>query len=646
MLYAFGLNNQLVFDDSRLTDGTIFGQYGSLLQLKARLLSYGSFVWVQAILGEGWPQQRVFNIGLHIATALALYALVLELLEHTAWGDARKGQPEFASSLRGAARAGVALWAFNPVAVYAVAYLIQRSVLMATLFSVLACVGFMRGLAGGRMGWFVVSFFCYLLGVASKEHAVTAALLAVPLFVFIKRPPTQKVLVAMSFAAALLAAMGAILYSQYGAIIGTVFDENSRAFAAQLELQQPGISQHLYPLSLVNQAGLFFSYGLMWLLPYVGWMSIDLRPAFPLSLVSVNLLGAVAWLGLLLGAAWLVLRRNDVWGLVGLCLLMPCLLFITEFATVWLQDPFVLYRSYLWSVAIPVLLALPFVGNTNRKLYALAAMVAALLAAFSFERIQSLRNPSVAWLDAADKIDLHAPANAVGRWRPFINLGTEKLDSGLYDEAMRLFTQAEALGESLGSASMNMGVSQQQLKQHAQALDSFARAEAKGFTEAALYYQRGESQYALGQFALAYASYTQALARPQSADATEFTRMRQAESAVASQNYDAAIAAYRILMQQSPDKQRYKVGLSMAYVGNKEYTSAMDILKPEIAQRPTGQVFYARALAHFYMGNRTASAQDLAVALQTDANNPSYRQLQQMLAKPAADLSGKPVNAP
>ncbi len=646
MLYAFGLNNQLVFDDGRLTDGTIFGQYGSLLQLKARLLSYGSFVWVQAILGDGWSQQRVFNIGLHIATALALYALVLELLEHTEWGDARKCQPGFASSLRGAARAGVALWAFNPVAVYAVAYLIQRSVLMATLFSVLACVGFVRGLAGGRMGWFVVSFFCYLLGVASKEHAVTTALLAVPLFVFVKRPPTQKVLVAVSFSAVLLAAMAAILYSQFGAIIGNVFDENSRAFAAQLERQQPGISQHLYPLSLVNQAGLFFRYGLIWLLPYVGWMSIDLRPAFPLSLVSVNFVGAVAWFGLLVGAAWLVLRRADVWGLVGLCLLMPCLLFITEFATVWLQDPFVLYRSYLWSIAMPVLLALPFVGNINRKLYALVAMVVALLAAFSFERIQSLRNPSVAWLDAADKIDLHAPANAVGRWRPFINLGTEKLDSGLYDEAMLLFTQADALGEPLGSARMNMGVSQQQLKRHAQALDSFAQAEAKGFTEAALYYQRGESQYALGQFALAYASYTQALAHPQSADGTEFTRMRQAESAVASQNYDAAIAAYRILIQQGPDKQRYKVGLSMAYVGNKEYTSAMDILKPEIAQRPTGQVFYARALAHFYMGNRTASAQDLAVALQTDANNPSYRQLQQMLAKNAADLSGKPVKAP
>src|ERR1035437_5472027 len=62
ILYAFGINNQLVFDDARLADGTIFGQYGSLLELKARLLSYGSFVWLQGILGDGWWKQRIFNI--------------------------------------------------------------------------------------------------------------------------------------------------------------------------------------------------------------------------------------------------------------------------------------------------------------------------------------------------------------------------------------------------------------------------------------------------------------------------------------------------------------------------------------------------------------------------------------------------------
>lgn len=644
ILYAFGINNQLVFDDGRLTDGSIFGEYGNLIQLKARMLSYGSFVWLQGVLGEGWWKQRIFNIGLHIATALALYALVLQLLQRTQWRDQDGADPlQFSSSLRAAARLGVALWAFNPVAVYAVAYLIQRSILMATLLVVLACWSYVRGLTCGRLGWHLLALACYMLAVAAKEHAVTTILLAVPLFIFVQRPSPKRVLGVAGAAGLVLVAMGAVLYSRYGSIVGTVFDETSRAFAAQLAQQQPGISVQLYPLSIINQASLFFHYGLLWLLPYVGWMSIDLRPTFPLTFWSWHLLGAVAWLGTLMLGVWLVLRRRDVWGLLGLCLLMPCLLFLTEFATVWLQDPFVLYRSYLWSIAIPVLLALLLAGHSSKALYAVCLLAVALLAAFSFERIGSLQSPGTAWVDASAKIDKAAPANAVGRWRPMLNLGTEFQDQGNYSEALRLFSQAEALGEPLGSARFNMGVSLQQLKQHPQALDNFAQAEAKGFTEAALYYQRGESQYALGRFKDAFDSFTQALQKPQAAEAEQFTRLRHAEAAVATQNFDAAIASYQALVRAEPGRQRYQVGMSMALVGKKDYAGAMAILNPAIAQRPTGPAYYARALAHFYMGNRAASAQDLELAMRAEPNNPIYRNLQQQLNAPAGKSAATPT---
>ena len=195
VLYAFGINNQLVFDDARLTDGTIFGQYGSLMQLKARVLSYGSFVWLHSILGDGWWKQRVFNIGLHIGTAFTLYALVLELLERTQWTrqEGARSTGDFSASLRNAARASVALWAFNPVAVYAVAYLIQRSILMATLFVALGALSFVRSLTSGQLKWHVLALISYVLAVAAKEHAIAAILLTVPLFVFIKHPPARRV---------------------------------------------------------------------------------------------------------------------------------------------------------------------------------------------------------------------------------------------------------------------------------------------------------------------------------------------------------------------------------------------------------------------------------------------------------------------
>lgn len=641
-LYFLGLNNQLVFDDGRLTDGTIFGQYGSLLQLKSRLLSYGSFVWVQDILGEGWWKQRIFNIGLHIATALTLYAFVLQLLQCTQWGGGTRDAPDVQSSLRSAARLGVALWAFNPVAVYAVAYLIQRSILMATLLVALACWSFVRGLVRGQVRWHMMAVVCYVLAVAAKEHAVTAILLVVPLYVFVQRPGLQRVIRVAGVSSLVLAGMGALLYSRYGAIVGTTFDETSRAYALQLEQQQPGISKQLYPLSIINQASLFFRYGALWFFPYVGWMSIDIRPAFPLTFWGWHLVGALAWVATLVGGSWLLIRRSDVWGLVGLCLMVPCVLFLTEFTTVWLQDPFVLYRSYLWALSIPVLLALPLVGISHKALYAACMIVVALFAALSFDRISSLRTPATTWTDASEKIDRQAPANVVGRWRALINLGAEAQEQGNYNEALRLFSQAETLGEPLGSARFNMGVSLQQLKQHPQALENFVQAEAKGFTEAALYYQRGESQYALGRFSDALASFAQALQRPQAPEAKQFTQMRQAEAAVASQNFDAAIAAYRTLIQKAPENQRYQVGLSMALVGKKDYAAAMDILNAAIAQRPTGPAYYGRALAYFYQGNKTASAQDLEQAIRAEPSNPIYRNLQKQLDAPAVKPVAKP----
>ena len=268
-------------------------------------------------------------------------------------------------------------------------------------------------------------------------------------------------------------------------------------------------------------------------------------------------------------------------------------------------------------------------------------LVVAMLAAFSFERIASLHSASTAWFDASEKVDKTAPANAVGRWRPLLNLGAEYQDQGNYNEALRLFSQAEALGEPLGSARFNMGVSLQQLKQHSQALDNFLQAEAKGFTESALYYQRGESHYALGRFKEAFDSFTLALQKPQAVEAEQFTRLRLAESAVATQNYESAITSYQALVREDPLRQRYQVGLSMALVGKKDYAGAMAILNPAIAERPTGPAYYARALTYFYQGNRAASAKDLELALRAEPNNPIYNNLQQQLSLPTAKTAEK-----
>jgi len=627
-IYWIGLTNGLVFDDERLRDGTVFGSYGHLTELKARLISYGSFVWVQSLVGEGWWKQRVVNIALHLCTVMAIYRLLHLLLERTEFPANDRTAAHFEASRTLALRIGVALFALNPVAVYAVAYLIQRSILMAAMFVAVGCATFVQGLVTRRRLWIGLSVVCYLLAVLSKEHAVTAIALAVPLYVFVQRPSLRKVAAVTGAAVLLLLVTAAPLYRHFGALIGAAFDDTSRAYVLELERLSPGVSGQLYLLSIVNQATRFFHYGLLWFIPDVTRMSIDIRPEFPLSWWgwphTAAALGYVAVLG---GSAWLLSRRSGAVGLAGLCIHIPALLFVTEFATVWVQDPFVLYRSYLWALTMPALVALLLVGLKPNILLALGAILVCLFAALTFERLLSLRDARAAWADAAAKIDMTAGRNAVGRWRPLLNLGAEYLDKGSNETAYRLFSQAAALGEPRGSAHFNAGVSLQQMNQHRRALDEFDKAEAQGFTDAALDYHRGESHYAMGRFAEAFASFGAALARPQDILAEQHTRLRRAEAAIAINNSDTAIADYGLLVERQPDNARYLVGLSMAYIGKRDFAAATAILDPLISKAPSSPAYFARALARYLSGDAAASREDLERALRDEPGNPQYRAL-------------------
>jgi len=644
LLFAFGLSvaafalywtsfgHALIFDDERLRDGTIFGQYGSLSELRARLLSYGSFVWVQQLFGEGWWKQRVVNVALHIWTALAVYWLLRLLFERAEFPAQQRALADFDASQTVALRIGVALFALNPVAVYAVAYLIQRSIVMATLFLVLACASFVQGLIAQRKAWIAAALGCYVLAVLSKEHAVTGIALAVPLYVFVRRPNPRRIVAVAAISVVILFVAAAALFQLYGKIIGTVFDEISRAYVVQLEQLSPGVQTRLHPLSILNQATRFFQYGFFWFIPDVTRMSVDIRPAFPLSLWGwPQTLGAFGYVGVLAASTWLVLRRSDVLGLIGLCVLIPALLFVTEFVTVWVQDPFVLYRSYLWALTVPALVALLLIGLKRNVLYAVGVVLACVFAGLAFERLLSLRDAQSAWTDAVAKIDKTAGPNAVGRWRAPLNLGAEYLEKGSYENALRYFSQAESLGEPLGSARFNMGVSLQQMRQYGRALEELARAEAKGFNEAALYYHRGESLYALGRFADAFASFSIALSKPQVQAAEQHTRLRRAEAAVAMKDFDIAIAEYLKLVESSPANPRYLVGLSMAYVGKQDIAAARSILDPLIEKQPSGPAYFARALAWYFSGDPVASRKDLDFALRAEPKNPQYRALRDRL---------------
>ena len=569
-IYLPGWNNDLLFDDQRLLDGSIFGVYGNLAEFKQRMLSYASFVWVDALLGPGWGKQRWVNIALHLGTVAALYALLRDLLAHTQFPEEFEAQPHFGLSRTAALRVGVALFAVNPVAVYAVAYLMQRSIVMATLFSVLACWFFVRGLTRRCVYAYGLALLSYVLAVLSKEHAFLMAAMALPLYIFIRRPHWKHMLVMGGGALAVLGVASAVLWSVYGSFVGTAFDARSQEFIRQLEILSPGITARMYPLSILNEAWLFFAYGVLWFLPNVGWMSIDLRPAFPLSLTSFpHILGGIGYVALLAASVWFFLRGRGALSFAALCLLFPLLLFFTEFATVWVQDPMVLYRSYLWAIAVPGLIAVVLTGFAPRTIYVLGAILLLLWSVLALERTLSLRDGFTAWGDAAEKIDIQAPPNAVGRWQAFLNLGGYHVEQGSRVEARKALTTAIALGESHGYALFNMGLAAQYEKKYAEALTWFARSEAQGFAMAILPANKGESLFALGQWPQAYQNLSQALA-PQAVPLTPQEQVKyrtlRAEAALASQQYAAAIADFELLLKANPADSRLLQGLGLAQI--------------------------------------------------------------------------------
>ena len=642
-IYLPGWNHELLFDDLRLTDGAIFGNYGSLLTFKQRMLSYGSFIWVDLLAGPGWWKQRLVNVGLHLATVAALYALVRDLLERTRFPEDFESQPYFGMSRKAAVQVGVALFAVNPMAVYAVAYLVQRSIVMATLFSVLACWCFVRGLSGRGVAWYGLALLSYVAAVLSKEHAVMVAAMAVPLYIHVRRPSWKTVATIAGASTALIAVAAVVFFGIYGEFIGKLFDQRSLDFAQQLERLSPGITQRMYPLSILNEAALFFAYGFLWFAPNVMWMSVDMRPAFPLSYMAFpQVLGVVGYVGLWIAALWAVLRRRGALSLAGVALMFPLLLYATEFATVWVQDPFVLYRSYLWAVAVPVLVAIVLTGFQPKTIYVIGCAIGLVFTVLAFERVQSLRDDHTAWGDAAEKIDLKAPASAVGRWRPFLNLGAYHLDRGSLGEAQRSFATAEALGSLHGSARFNQGVALQQQKKHAQALTTFAEAEKQGFSGQSLHYHRGESAFALGQFALAFDSFSQGLTSAAEGVTgkemdrmREAMRMRRAEAAIGAGRYDDAIGDFNALLKASPQNRRLALGLGMALVGKGDTQAAIAQFDQIIASTPNAAAaYYGRAMAHNTAKRRDDSLKDLDRAIALDPRNAQYQQVRAQLAGP------------
>jgi tetratricopeptide (TPR) repeat protein len=446
LLYWSALRHPLVFDDYHLSEyalKTYYAQARSWFGL--RWFSDASFGWVYALFGKAMIWQRLANVLLHAATGAVLFGFLSRLFS-AVLEDPRS---------RWLAFLGAALFVLHPVAVYGVAYLMQRSIVLATLFSLLALWCVLEWLLRGSPRWCIAAVAAYYLAVFSKEHAVMVPAVAVALAVLV-RGASLELARRAAWPLALFATIGMIVILSSRGVLGRAYEPFASDVVANLGETRSELDAGLaYPISVLNQATLYFRYLFTWLLPWPGWMSIDVRTPFPKTLFEwPYMVGFAAWLAYPVATVWLLFKRGGV-GLFGFGLLYPWLFAFTEVAAVRAQEPFVLYRSYLWMSGLPAIV--PMLAGTLAPRWRIAVLaVACLLLIFPARgRLDSFSTPLKLWDDAISK---NATLSAPYLERAYVARGFVHLDARRLEAARADFERAVELNPRSPDAHLGRGV--------------------------------------------------------------------------------------------------------------------------------------------------------------------------------------------
>ena len=478
LVYLPFLGSPFVFDDLPFFLSGAAEQYAhSGFNFTLRWLPYASLGWTEMLFSN--VVTHFFHLGnllLHGANVVLLFYL-LRLLTSAVTAD-----NENPAALVWGAWLGALIFALHPVAVYATGYVVQRSIVMATFFALVTQLAYLRGLLSGKSGWLALAVTAYFLAVFSKEHGVlTLALLA-----------AQTILLRGSVKAA-----RPVLWATWSAFISVavlivlrakgVFGVPYEAMAASL-FEQMGVVEStpvLHLLSVLTQAGLFFKYLLLWLLPNPAWMSVDMRVPFISSLSAwQGWLGAAAFLAY--GYASLrLLLRGGVGGLIGLALLYPWLQFWLEFSSIRVQEPFVLYRSYLWMPGLLLLIPLLSLRWPGRRTLFVLGLAALLLAPLALNRLWVFGDSYRLWNDAAR---LLPDERVAGADRIFFNRGQAAAGAGQLEAAIADFQRSVAISPQFAAVRFELGWTYAMTGRYQEAMLEFDAAIADDPKFASAYY--------------------------------------------------------------------------------------------------------------------------------------------------------------
>lgn len=483
VVYGGFLWNPIVFDDIYffgVGSSTLEAFVNSFRPLEIRWLPYATIAWTGKQFGLELINFRIEALLLHSAVGIAMFYFLARLYALTLGAVPEK---QDVMQLCWIAFFSALIFVWHPVAVYAAGYLIQRTIVMATLFGLLTMSAYMQGITTNDRRWLGVSVVLYLLAVLCKEHVIMlpAVMLALTVLLAdtIKAPRKSLCWV---FAAYLVIAL--FVVGQKIGLYGKVYEVAAPEMLDKLNIASP------HGMSILSQCWLFFKYLGLWLLPNPAWMSADMREPFATSLFSPYLLALLAYLAYGYTAVWLLLQRGRK-GLLGLALLFPWLLFFTEFTTVRIQESFVLYRSYLWMPGILIAMPLLIERLKFRSAVTLFLLVSIIFATFSINRLTTFSHPLLLWDDAESLVQ--NKRNLPGVDRIYNNRGTELTKAKLYREAIADFIVAIQLQPNNSYYHMGLGAALFDVDDYTTAIVEFSKSIDLDKKNARAYFYRGLS---------------------------------------------------------------------------------------------------------------------------------------------------------
>lgn len=447
LVYMPFLGSPFVFDDVTLIMSGGLAKYADTwFHFDLRWLPYASLAWTEALFSN--VVTHFFHLGnllLHVTNAILLFYLLRQLMA------AIDSSGNAAMTVWGAWFAAL-IFALHPVAVYAAGYVVQRSILMATMFSLLTLLMYLRGMHTGQSRWLLLAVLAYFLAVFSKEHSVMLPVVLAALAILLRgRNRAKQYALSLSWLAIIVIAVMISLRAK--GVFGLAYEPMAAAL-----FEQQGVSGdstlELHILSALTQAGLFFKYLGLWLLPNPAWMSVDMRVPYMTSLSDwQGWLGGAGFVLYGLGGGWLLLRRGRA-GLLGWALLYPWLQFLLEFSSIRVQEPFVLYRSYLWMPGMLLLIPLLLTQWPGKWKLVILGAIALILASAAANRLWVFADDYRLWDDAARLL----PGEAIGGAdRIYFNRGQAEKAKGLGNDAIADFERVVAINPKLAQARFELG---------------------------------------------------------------------------------------------------------------------------------------------------------------------------------------------